>query len=148
MDSRAKIEILNLLLEAEITAVEFYRIHAASIAEEDIAEGIRAIIPAESSHAINLAKRIRELGGKPVDHSADVARVGRKMGDESRQQGPLAMLRLELENEQQAIKDYATAVAEILDDFETIEMLEEQLFDEMRHAKWLKKKILVLEDNR
>ena len=148
MDSKAKIEILNLLLEAEIAAVEFYRIHAASIAEADIAEGIRAIIPAESSHAINLAKRIRELGGKPVDHSADAARVGRKMGDESRQQGPLAMLRLELENEQQAIKDYATAVAEILDDFETIEMLEEQLFDEMRHAKWLKKKILVLEDNR
>ena len=148
MDSKAKIEILNLLLEAEIAAVEFYRIHAASISEADIAEGIRAIIPAESSHAINLAKRIRELGGKPVDHSADAARVGRKMGDESRQQGPLAMLRLELENEQQAIKDYATAVAEILDDFETIEMLEEQLFDEMRHAKWLKKKILVLEDNR
>ncbi len=148
MDPKAKIEILNRLLEAEIAAVEFYQIHAASIAEEEIAEGIRAIIPAESSHAINLAKRIRELGGKPVDHSADVARVGRKMGDESRQQGPLAMLRLELENEQQAIKDYATAVAEILDDFETIEMLEEQLFDEMRHAKWLKKKILVLEDNR
>jgi len=148
MDSKAKIEILNRLLEAEIAAVEFYQIHAASIAEEEIAEGIRAIIPAESSHAINLAKRIRELGGKPVDHSADVARVGRKMGDESRQQGPLAMLRLELENEQLAIKDYATAVAEILDDFETIEMLEEQLFDEMRHAKWLKKKILVLEDNR
>jgi len=148
MDSKAKIEILNRLLEAEIAAVEFYQIHAASIAEEEIAEGIRAIIPAESSHAINLAKRIRELGGKPVDHSADVARVRRKMDDESRQQGPLAMLRLELENEQQAIKDYATAVAEILDDFETIEMLEEQLFDEMRHAKWLKKKILVLEDNR
>jgi bacterioferritin (cytochrome b1) len=32
-----------------------------------------------------------------------------------------------------------------LDDIDTIEMLEEQLFDEMRHAKWLKKKILELE---
>ena len=57
----------------------------------------------------------------------------------------MGMLRLELENEQQAIKDYAIPLAEILDDFETIEMLEEQLFDEMRHAKWLKKKILELE---
>ena len=145
MDSKAKIEILNHLLEAEIAAIEFYQIHAASIAEKDIADGIRAIIPAEKSHAINLSKRIRELGGKPVDHSGQAAEAGRKMGAESKQQGTMGMLRLELENEQQAIKDYANPVAEILDDFETIEMLEEQLFDEMRHAKWLKKNILELE---
>jgi rubrerythrin len=148
MDPKAKIEILNRLLEAEITAIEFYQIHAASITEADIAEGIRAIIPAEKSHAINLATRIRELSGKPVDHSVDAAKAGRKMGEESRQKGTLGMLRLELDNEQQAIKDYATPVAEILNDFETIEMLEEQLFDEMRHAKWLKKKILALEGKR
>ena len=145
MDSKAKIKILNHLLETEIAAIEFYQIHAASIAEEDIAEGISAIIPAEKSHAINLATRIKELGGKPVDHSGKAAELGRSMGEASKQQGSLGMLRLELENEQQAIKDYATPVAEILDDFETIEMLEEQLFDEMRHAKWLKKKILELE---
>jgi bacterioferritin (cytochrome b1) len=145
MDSKAKIDILNNLLEAEIAAVEYYRIHAASIAEKDIAEGIRAIIPAEKSHAINLTKRIRELGGEPVDPSGDAVQVGKKMGAESKNQGTIGMLRLELENEQQAIKDYANPVAEILDDFETIEMLEEQLFDEMRHAKWLKKKILELE---
>jgi bacterioferritin (cytochrome b1) len=145
MDSKAKIEILNNLLEAEIAAVEYYRIHAASIAEEDIAEGIRAIIPAEKSHAINLTKRIRELGGEPVDPAGDAVQVGKKIGEESKKQGTMGMLRLELENEQQAIKDYAIPLAEILDDFETIEMLEEQLFDEMRHAKWLKKKILELE---
>lgn len=144
MDSKAKIKILNYLLEAEIAAIEIYQIHSASIAEENIANGIRAIIPAENSHAINLTKRIRELGGEPVDHSGKAAEVGRKMGEESKLQGTLGMLRLELENEQQAIKDYAKPVAEILDDFETIEMLEEQLFDEMRHAKWLKKKILEL----
>ena len=148
MDSKAKIEILNRLLEAEIAAIEIYQIHAASIAEEDIVEGIRAIIPAEKSHAINLATRIGELSGKPVDHSADAAQVGRKLGEESKQQGTMGMLRLELDNEQQAIKDYATPVAEILDDMETIEMLEEQLFDEMRHAKWLKKKILEIEGKR
>lgn len=148
MDPKAKIKILNNLLEAEIAALEYYAIHAAGIAQEDIAEGIRAIIPAEKSHAINLTKRIRELGGKPVDHSGKAAEAGRKMGEESKLQGTMSMLRLELENEQQAIKDYANPVAEILDDFETIEMLEEQLFDEMRHAKWLKKKILELEGKR
>jgi bacterioferritin (cytochrome b1) len=145
MDSKAKIEILNHLLEAEIAAIEFYQIHALSIAEKDIAQGIGAIIPAEKSHAFNLTKRIRELGGIPIDSSGKAAEVGRKTGAESKQQGTVSMLRLELENEQQAIKDYANPIAEILDDLETIEMLEEQLFDEMRHAKWLKKKILELE---
>jgi bacterioferritin (cytochrome b1) len=120
-------------------------IHAACIVEEDIAEGIRAIIPAEKSHAINLTKRIRELGGEPVDPSGGAVQVGKKMGEESKKKGTMGMLRLELENEQQAIKDYANPVAEILDDIDTIEMLEEQLFDEMRHAKWLKKQILELE---
>lgn len=145
MDAKAKIEILNRLLEAEIAAVEYYQIHADSISEKDIAEGIRAIIPAEKSHAINLASRIRELGGEPIDSSVDAAQAGRKMGEESQKQGTMAILKLELENEQQAIKDYAIPVADILDDIDTIEMLEEQLFDEMRHAKWLKKKILALE---
>jgi bacterioferritin (cytochrome b1) len=145
MDSKAKIDVLNSLLEAEIAAIEYYRIHAETISEEDIAGGIRAIIPAEKSHAINLAARIRKLGGTPIDPSGDAAQLGKKLGEESKKQGIMGMLRLELENEQQAIKDYAIPVAEILDDIETIEMLEEQLFDEMRHAKWLKKKILELE---
>ena len=80
MDAKAKIEILNRLLEAEIAAVEYYRIHAESIAEKDIAEGIRAIIPAEKSHAINLAARIQELGGKPIDASGDAVRIGKQIG--------------------------------------------------------------------
>ena len=145
MDAKAKIEILNRLLEDEIAAVEYYQIHADSIAEKDIAEGIRAIIPAEKSHAINLASRIRELGGEPIDPSVDAAQIGRKIADESKKLGTMGMLKMELQNEQQAIKDYAIPVADILDDIDTIEMLEEQLFDEMRHAKWLKQKILELE---
>jgi bacterioferritin (cytochrome b1) len=148
MDTQAKMDVLNKLLESEIAAVEYYGIHADSIPENDIAEGIRAILPAERSHAINLAQRIRELGGIPVDFLGDAAHGGRQIGESSKKQGTLSMLRLELENEQQAIKDYAVPVAEILDDFDTIEMLEEQLFDEMRHAKWLKKKILELEKRR
>jgi bacterioferritin (cytochrome b1) len=144
MDTIAKIDVLNKLLEAEISAIEYYKIHAESIAEKDIAEGIIAIIPAEQGHAINLAARIRELGGEPIDASGDAVQVGKQIGEESKKQGTMGMLRMELENEQQAIKDYVIPIAEISDDMDTLEMLEEQLFDEMRHAKWLKKKILEL----
>jgi bacterioferritin (cytochrome b1) len=68
------------------------------------------------------------------------------MGEKSKKNGTLAMLKLELEREQQAIKDYAGPVADILNDMVTLEMLEEQLFDEIRHAGWLKRKILELKE--
>jgi bacterioferritin (cytochrome b1) len=70
------------------------------------------------------------------------------MGEKSRDQGTLEMLRLEMQREQQAIKDYSIPVADIIDDMITLEMLEEQLFDEMRHAKWLKQRIVELERQR
>jgi bacterioferritin (cytochrome b1) len=53
-----------------------------------------------------------------------------------------------MQREQQAIKDYSIPVADIIDDMITLEMLEEQLFDEMRHAKWLKQRIAELERQR
>jgi bacterioferritin (cytochrome b1) len=145
MNTQAIIHILNRLLESEFMALEYYRIHGDAISESEIAEGVKAIIPAESSHALNLSARIRELGGVAGESAEAAARRGREMGEESKKKGTLGMLRLEMEQEQNAIKDYAITVADIEDDLETLEMLEEQLLDEMRHAKWLKQKILELE---
>jgi bacterioferritin (cytochrome b1) len=146
MNSQTLIDVLNRLLEAELNALEYYRIHADAIPEEEIAEGVRAIIPAEHGHALNLTRRIRDLGGEPVQPGGKATREGREIGEKSRAEGTMAMLKLELEREQQGIKDYAVSVADILDDFVTLEMLEEQLLDEMRHAKWLKQKIRELHD--
>jgi bacterioferritin (cytochrome b1) len=145
MNTKTMIDILNHLLEAEWMALEAYRIHAGAIAEKEIADGIKAIIPAESSHALNLSARIRDLGGVPMPSEGPAKQRGREMGEESKKKGTLGMLKQELEQEQNAIKDYATPVAEIVDDLVTLEMLEEQLLDEMRHAKWLKQRILELE---
>lgn len=144
MNSEIMIELLNRLLESELMAVEYYRIHANAIAEPEIAEGVKAIIPAEASHAANLTARIKELGGVPVAAGGEASRKGREMGEQSKLDGTAAMLKLELTQEQQAIKAYAEPVADIVQDMVTLEMLEEQLLDEMRHAKWLKQKILEL----
>ncbi len=145
MNSRETIDVLNRLLEAELMALEYYRIHAEAITEPEIAEGVRSIIPAEHTHAVSLTTRIYELGGEPVSPGGPASADGRQMGEESKNQGTLAMLKLELQQEQRAIKEYAVPVADITDDIETLEMLEEQLFDEMRHAKWLKQRIAELE---
>lgn len=145
MNSKSMIELLNRLLDSELMAVEYYTIHADAIAEPEIADGVKAIIPAEVSHAVNLAARIKELGGVPAATGKEAKKKGREMGEKSKLDGTLAMLKLELTQEQQAIKAYAEPVADILADMETLEMLEEQLFDEMRHSKWLKQKIIELE---
>ena len=145
MNSNNMIDMLNHLLEMELMAVEYYRIHAAVITEPEIAEGIASILPAEHAHAVSLTTRIAELGGVPVKPGGAASAKGREMGESSKDKGTLAMLKLELGQEQHAIKAYAAPVADILTDIDTLEMLEEQLFDEMRHAKWLKQKIMELE---
>ncbi|NIS59605.1 MAG: hypothetical protein GTO13_02545 [Proteobacteria bacterium] len=148
MNSQEILDTLNRLLEAELAALEYYRIHAEAIPEKEIADGVRGILPAEESHAITLAGRIRELGGAPIEPGGAASARGREMGEKSKAKGTLEMLRVEMEQEQQAIKDYSIPVADIVDDMVTLEMLEEHLFDEMRHAKWLKQQVLEMEGNR
>jgi bacterioferritin (cytochrome b1) len=55
------------------------------------------------------------------------------------------MLRLELAEEQQAIRDYAAQIADIMDDEETLDLLEEHLADEIQHSRWLKARIAARE---
>jgi bacterioferritin (cytochrome b1) len=145
MNSQEILDTLNRLLDAELAALEYYRIHAEAIPEKEIAEGVQGILPAEENHAITLARRIRELGGVPIEPGGPSAVRGKEMGEKSRGEGTLGMLKLQMEQEQQAIKDYSAPVADIVDDMITLEILEEQLFDEMRHAKWLKQRILKME---
>jgi bacterioferritin (cytochrome b1) len=145
MNSGDLIYLLNRLLEAELVSLEFYRIHVDAIQDEEISEGIRGILPAEHAHAVALTTRIGELDGTPIRPGGAASAKGREIGETSRAGGLMAMLKLELEQEQLAVKHYAAVVADILDDMETLEMLEDQLVDEMRHAKWLKQTISRLE---
>lgn len=144
MNRESVIRELNRLLEGELMALEYYRIHAEAITDEEVAAGIVSIIPAEHAHAVTLTSRIAELGGTAVRPGGEASVKGRRMGEETKAQGMMAMLRLELEQEQQAIRDYATFLAAVSDDMETLDLLEEHLFDEMRHAKWLKQTLMGL----
>ena len=75
MNSQTMVEILNRLLEAELMALEYYRVHAEAIPEKDIAEGIWGILPTEENHAMNLANRIRELCGVPIEPGGSAKRL-------------------------------------------------------------------------
>lgn len=135
------IEALNKDLSAELSAVEMYVAHAGTIPEDAIAQGVRAIAKVEQRHAKELTARIRALGGTPTEPGGVETVVGRSAGATSAQGSTVEMLRLELAEEQQAIKDYAGQIAAIMEDEETLDLLEKHLADEIDHARWFKSQI-------
>jgi bacterioferritin (cytochrome b1) len=139
------LEALNHDLVAELSAVEIYRAHADAMAEDAVVQGVRAILSVEEEHAEELTKRIKDLGGLPAEPGGGATVAGRVAGAGSGQSSTVEMLKLELGEEQQAIKDYSAQFAEIMEDTETIILLEKHLHDEMDHARWLKARILALE---
>jgi bacterioferritin (cytochrome b1) len=144
MDREQIIEALDENLRAELSAVEMYAAHAKVIPEDIVAQGVRAIMAVEQRHARDLAARIKALGGTPTGPGGAETVVGRSAGAATAQASTVEMLRLELAEEQQAIKDYAAEIAEIMEDEETLDMLEEHLVDEIQHSRWLKAQIAVL----
>lgn len=141
MNREQILEALNHDLRAELAAVEIYAAHARALEDDPLSEGILAILAVEQRHARDLTARIRELGGTPAEPGGLETVVGRATGAASAQATTLEMLQLELSEEQQAIRDYAAQIAEIMDDDETVTLLEQHLADEMQHARWLKAQI-------
>jgi len=145
MEKGEIINALNRNLRAELSAVEIYGAHAEAIKEDEIAQGVKAILEVERGHAEKLTKRIEELGGLPAQPGEKDTRIGKSLGMTSSQANTQEMLKFELSEEQQAIKDYSFQIAYIMDDTTTIEMLKKNLMDEIDHADWLKSKIAELE---
>jgi bacterioferritin (cytochrome b1) len=146
MEREQIIDSLNNDLRAELSAVEIYSAHAEAIQEDEIAQGVRAILEVERGHADELTQRIEELGGAPAKPGERDTRLGKAVGATSKQASTLEMLRLELSEEQQAIKDYSVEIADIIYDTTTITMVKKHLMDEIDHADWLKSKIVELEE--
>jgi bacterioferritin (cytochrome b1) len=145
MDKGEIIDALNNDLRAELSAVEIYSAHAEAIEQDEIAQGVKAILEVEREHAEELTKRIEELGGLPAKPGEEDTRRGKALGMTSRQASTLEMLNFELSEEQQAIKDYSIQIADIMDDTATVAILKKHLMDEIDHADWLKSKIAQLE---
>jgi bacterioferritin (cytochrome b1) len=145
MERERIVEALNDNLRAELSAVEMYSAHAKAISEDAIAQGVQAIMKVEQRHARDLAERIEALGGAPAEAGGAETVAGRAAGAGTAQASTAEMLRLELAEEQQFIKDYAAEIAEIMDDEETLDMLQEHLNDEIEHSRWMKAQLATLE---
>jgi bacterioferritin (cytochrome b1) len=128
-------------LLAEIAAVKVYGQHIRAIDRADIVEGLQGILEVEQGHARDLAARIRELGGAPVEVGVPAVIEGRGLGAQSAAGTLAQMLQLDLAEEEKAIQYYRAQIAAILDDAATVVMLKRHLDDETAHAHWLRGKI-------
>jgi bacterioferritin (cytochrome b1) len=144
MDRKEIIAALNQNLRAELSAVDIYAAHAEAIEQDAVAEGVRAIMRVEQRHACDLAERIKALGGTPARPGGTETVAGRAVGVATAHASTADMLRLELAEEQQAIKDYAFEIAEIMEDEETLDLLQEHLNDEIQHSRWMKAQLALL----
>jgi bacterioferritin (cytochrome b1) len=127
---------LNEALLAEHQAVADYDAHAQAIDQIELREALELLRDVEQEHALRLASRIKALGGTPISPQVDP----QPAGDTVR-----SWLAQDLGGEQWAIVEYARLIAGAVDDDETSELMAELLWDEIRHARWLKSTLRALE---
>jgi bacterioferritin (cytochrome b1) len=138
---REIVAALKEALQAELKAVKMYGSHAEVITDPEIVQGLRTILEVEEHHARLLVRRIEALSGKPAAAEAmEEASVNALSGDPDT---VAEMLRADLAEEQWTLKHYAAIIADFvleLDD-ETLALLDENLADELRHARWLRDRL-------
>jgi bacterioferritin (cytochrome b1) len=120
---------LSVALEAEEQAAADYHAHSQASDQAPIREALETLRDVEREHALRLALRITALGSRPASLAPKDRLAGGTVAD---------WLAHDLEGEQWAIVEYARLVAGTVDDDETAELMAELLWDEIRHARWLK----------
>ena len=123
------IELLNDDLAGEYQAILSYVIYSQAIkgaAYMAIAQELEAHAGEELQHALTIAAQIDYLGGMPTNRVKPV-----RLSDDPKQ-----MLRFDLENEIDTIRNYRERVrqCETLGEFAIAEHLREILMDEQEHA--------------
>lgn len=147
MSREELIGVLRSLLLAELSSVELYAAHADVIEEEAIARGVKEILETEKEHLEKFMLRIKALGGDLPREAARAVTVGRAAGISSGGD-VVAMLKAELAEEEQAVREYSRLVGEMKYDDDTLLLLASQLIDEIKHRGWLKKKLSELQKER
>lgn len=122
------IELLNEDLEREYQAVIAYVVYSQVIKGAEymsIAKELEKHAEEELSHALIISKQIDYLGGQPAVTPKEV-----KTSDD-----PRAMLRFDLDNETETIKEYRTRVrqCEALGEFAMAEQIRSILVQEQDH---------------
>ena len=122
------VELLNEDLAREYQAIIAYTVYSQVLkgaAYTDIARELEKHAGEELAHALKISKQIGYFGGMPTTVPKPV-----KTSDD-----PKAMLRFDLENEQETVRNYRLRIrqAELLGEFALSEALREIIVQEQEH---------------
>ena len=130
IDRKRMVELLNEDLAREYQAIIAYVIYSQTMKGAEfnhIAQELEKHAGEELAHAIQIAKQIDYLNGKPVNRPKEV-----KVSDK-----PKEMLRFDLENERQTLINYRQRIrqADAMGEFALGEVLREIIAQEQEHLQ-------------
>lgn len=123
------IERLNTLYISERQSVVDYDAHMMAIDDLSLRLGLEMMRDRAQDHALQLAARIRELGGEPS---------GRLVGVQPAGSTPVRMLAFDLSEKQRRAGQYLELLMGIIEDAKTAKLVTQLLLEELQHLQWLK----------
>ncbi len=127
------IERLNALYISERQSVVDYDAHMAAIDDLSLRLGLEMLRDRAQDHVLQLAARIRELGGEPSRRLVGVQPAGST---------PARMLAFDLGEKQRRAGQYLELLMGILEDSRTAKLVAQLLLEELQHLQWLKSALL------
>lgn len=120
---------LNALYIAERQSVVDYDAHMMAIDDLSLRLGLEMMRDRAQDHALQLAARIRELGGEPSSRLVGVQPAGST---------PARMLAFDLAEKQRRALQYLELLLGIIEDAKTAKQVAQLLLEELHHLQWLK----------
>lgn len=120
---------LNALYVSERQSVVDYDAHMMAIDDLSLRLGLEMMRDRAQDHALQLAARIRELGGEPS---------GRLVGVQPAGSTPARMLAFDLSEKQRRAGQYLELLMGIIEDTKTAKLVAQLLLEELQHLQWLK----------
>lgn len=120
---------LNALYVSERQSVVDYDAHMMAIDDLSLRLGLEMLRDRAQDHALQLAERIRELGGEPSSRLVGVQPAGST---------PARMLAFDLGEKQRRAGQYLELLLGIIEDTRTAKLVTQLLLEELQHLQWLK----------
>lgn len=145
MKERELLFKLNWFYSLELNQVDLYTAQAKSMEDIYLAKTFARIAAIEQQHVDNIAAEIRRRGAEPTMLGDIIFPIlGKTAGALSGMLGPRAVLKIGIDLEEKAMKDYKDLIMRVNDE-KLFRVLWDNLIDEDLHTAWFANKLKELD---
>ncbi len=147
MKEKELIAKLNWFYSLELNQVDFYMAQARFMEDIYLTKTLTRVAGIEQQHVDNIAAQIKELGSKPTKIGDVISPLlGKTAGFLSGALGLRAVLKIGINLEEKAMKDYKDLIIRVSDEHLS-NTLWDNLIDEDLHTAWFANKLKELDRN-